>query len=227
MNWQTYWAALAHDPDPQRQVARTRVGQPVDEETLGQIVACISERLALRPEDHLLDVCCGNGVLTRHLALICRETVGVDISPPHIRLARAQHTAPGLTYLTGDATRLGDVLDSTFDKICLYFSFQYLDTYAKGLLAIQGMARLLKPGGRILLGDVPDSARLRVFFPRWQDRARYYLQVASGRSPMGKFWSADEIRRIAAACGLRVSVLSQPTHLPYASYRTDYVLTWI
>ncbi|MEO1450533.1 MAG: methyltransferase domain-containing protein [Bacteroidota bacterium] len=224
MNWRAYWDHQAASSNAQAQVARTLHAQPLSEDILDQIVTYIAGLLDLQPSDRLLDICCGNGLLTERLATKCAETIGVDLSAGQI--ARAQELFPDtkVQYRTGDAAALPVDLQGPFDKINLYFSFQYLDRPGQGAAALAGMAARLKPGGSILLGDVPDLALLDQFYPQLLDRWRYRLKVRLGRSLMGKFWAAKEIARMAHANGLELEVLDQPSHLPYAHYRRDFLL---
>lgn len=224
MNWRAYWDRQAQAGSAQAQVARTLHAKPLPESVLLEIIDHILQLLDLKASDRLLDLCCGNGILTERLAVHCRETTGLDLSEGQIARAKALFPASEVQFRVGDAADLPADLVGPFDKINLYFSFQYLDRPAQGAAAIAGMAERLKPGGRILLGDVPDQALLRGFYPRWQDRLRYRINLGLGRSMMGKFWSTEEIARLAGAHGLSVEVLEQPSHLPYAHYRRDFLL---
>ncbi|RMG72728.1 MAG: class I SAM-dependent methyltransferase, partial [Bacteroidetes bacterium] len=175
MNWRQYWHERATEADPYRQVARTGGRVPIDAALMTRMNARLVELLDLQPEDRLLDLCCGNGMVTRALAAHCAETVGVDLAPGQIARAQAGPAQPGLRFQVGDVTRLGELGLAPFDKINLHFSFQYLERPAQGRAALRGMRDLLRPGGCILIGEVPDLARLAAFYPRRLDRWRYRL----------------------------------------------------
>ncbi|MDX2250119.1 MAG: methyltransferase domain-containing protein [Bacteroidia bacterium] len=225
INWQTYWDKIARSSeDPHAQVARIQGKTPLTEKQLRRIALHIVGQLDLRPHYTLLDVCCGNGTLTRLLAEKCSTTTGVDISPEQIRRAKTHSKALSITYQVADATQLTSHVEGTFDRINLYFSFQYLDSYSKGRAAIREMAKLLKPGGKIFIGDVPDAAKLPVFYPSLIARIRYKISHLLGRHPMGKFWKEAEIQKICREVGLSCVTLAQPGDLPYAVYRVDYVI---
>src|SRR5690348_14638188 len=58
------------------------------------------------PEDTVLDVACGPGLVACPLAEIARHVTGLDLTPAMIEQARARQQAKGLTNLTwlvGDA----------------------------------------------------------------------------------------------------------------------------
>lgn len=220
MDWQAFWDKKALHEDPHVQVARTKG----DKQELKKIARYIKEKLELGEEDTLLDLCCGNGMLSKELSPFVKELLGVDFSEPHIEIARQQFIAPNSMFLRGDATQLSLVTEKSFDKINLYFSFQYFDTYRLGELVVQEMAERLKTGGKILIGDVPDKERLAVFYPSFKSRLRYQLARIRGRDQMGKFWSETEMKKIAASCGLRIQKLQQPADFLYQHYRSDYLL---
>ncbi|TAE48906.1 MAG: class I SAM-dependent methyltransferase [Bacteroidetes bacterium] len=222
MNWKNFWDQQAAENDRQTQVARTGGKTPVSPGLMEEIADWITRWLELSPHEHLLDVCCGNGELSWRLAARCGEVTGADLSPAQVRKAEV-HASDKLRFVEADARHLREVLSDPFDKINLYFSFQYLDRYAKGQEALHEMLALLAPGGRIFIGDVPDYERIDVFYPDVSSRFRYELMRLLGRDRMGKFWSGSEMERMAHAAGCCVKRIAQPAHFPYAHYRSDYV----
>jgi len=220
MNWQEYWNRMATaESDPQRQVARVKNRRRLGTEDTAIVVGHLAGLLDLKPTDRLLDICCGNGLLTSQFAQNCEQVVGIDLAPAMIESARKHHAADNIQYFQGNATEADSIAEGTFDKILLQFSFQYLSR-AEGKKAIQGMVRMLKPGGVIVLGDVPDLEKLPVFLPSLPARLKYWIQRWRGTDQMGKFWSEKEMKQISS--GLQIERLEQPTHLPYADYRVDY-----
>jgi ubiquinone/menaquinone biosynthesis C-methylase UbiE len=65
--------------------------------------------------DAVLDVACGQGVLTRELGRQFPMVVGVDRSRELIRIAEQRDRAPHVRYLTEDAEALGSLADASFD----------------------------------------------------------------------------------------------------------------
>ncbi len=99
-------------------------------------------------EERALDVGCGTGALAYALAPHVREVVGIDESEAYVAAAR-EHAPPGCTFLVGDAAALpfpyGD-----FDLVgCL----RVLHHVARPELVVSEIARVTRPGGRILLVD--------------------------------------------------------------------------
>jgi len=225
MNWQSFWDKMARNSKNQhQQVGRISSRMPINDIITQNIIKHITQVLQLYPGDSLLDVCCGNGFLAHQLAKRCRRVVGIDISHAQIHLALHDHNAVNTTYYQGDALELSKLIPQTFDKILLYFSFQYFESVEAGSQVVGEMAKLLHPKGRILIGDVPDS---QYFFKYYNTPKRYlsYLyKKARKKNDMGKFWKTKEMEAIAKEHGLKLSILPQPKHLPFSYYRTDYLL---
>jgi len=225
MNWQSFWdqQAIVHE-NPHAQVARVSQGSQAGQKELENIAFYIKEILDIQKEDHVLDLCCGNGMLSRELAKHCSQLTGIDFSEPLIEIAQDNFQAKNITYLQGDVIHLDKLDIGLFDNINLYFSFQYFDTYPLGQQVIQQMANKLKPGGKILIGDVPDADKLKVFYPSRIQRFRYRLARITGRDQMGRFWKEAEMKRMAVQANLHLKKLEQPDGFLYQHYRVDYLL---
>ncbi len=109
--------------------------------------------LAAAQGDRVLDVACGQGVLCRALAGVGVEATGVDSATDLIRAARdRQATAPqgqpAVTYQVGDARDLSFVPAGAFAAAACVLAVQNIHPLG-GLLA--GMARAVRPGGRVVL----------------------------------------------------------------------------
>ena len=106
----------------------------------------------------LLDVGCGQGDLTKRLdaAPIAMEYVGVDIALN--ALIRAKHQSPRHGYVEGALPAL-PFADSTFDVACALEVLYYLDANEMSE-ALADLARILRPGGRLVIsGPVGDAGR--------------------------------------------------------------------
>ncbi|HEY2636254.1 MAG TPA: methyltransferase domain-containing protein, partial [Solirubrobacteraceae bacterium] len=106
--------------------------------------------LGLTPGDGVLDVACGPGNFTRDFARAVGAgglAVGIDASPT--MLARATRDTPegAAAYVRGDAVHL-PFRDASFDAVCC---FAALHLFAEPWVALDHMARVLHPGGRIAI----------------------------------------------------------------------------
>jgi ubiquinone/menaquinone biosynthesis C-methylase UbiE len=216
---------MVHSSDPMVQVGRTVSGMPVAEATLNAIITDVGCKLHLDKNDTLLDVCCGNGVLTHAFSKTCHSVVGVDVSHVQIESAKRSYSSDNIQYFECDAIALSRTVQKRFSKVLLYFSFQYFDTYRKGERVIEEMLRVLQPNGMLLIGDVPEKERICNYYHMFYKRALYCILLCAGHAKHGKFWSIDEISSICHKNNATVRRLDQPVHLPYARYRCDFLIT--
>jgi demethylmenaquinone methyltransferase/2-methoxy-6-polyprenyl-1,4-benzoquinol methylase len=131
-------------------------------------------RTELKPGDSALDVCCGTGDLALELAgRVAPEghVVGCDFSEPMLDLARekaAARGAAGVRFEWADALTL-PYDGERFDAVTVGFGVRNLADLDRGL---REMARVLKPGGRLVILEITQPTRppLSWFFSLWFDR---------------------------------------------------------
>jgi 2-polyprenyl-3-methyl-5-hydroxy-6-metoxy-1,4-benzoquinol methylase len=106
-----------------------------------------ADLLALLPEvtdRRVLDLGCGAGQLTHHLATIgAAEVIGIDVSERMLALAREQWAHSRVTYRR-EAVEETAFPPARFDLVVSSLVFHYVDDY-RGLVA--RLARWLAPGG--------------------------------------------------------------------------------
>ena len=114
------------------------------------ILPSVMRLLAPQPGERLLDLCCGQGVLTRLLLEHNpREVVAVDASAQLIAAARSRGaTDPRVRWIVGDAAQLGDIADATFDAAACVMAVQ--DVEDSGAL-LAGLGRALRDAGRAVI----------------------------------------------------------------------------
>jgi ubiquinone/menaquinone biosynthesis C-methylase UbiE len=126
--------------------------------------------LALRGDETVLDVGCGRGLLLIGAArrLTTGKAVGVDIwlaedlsgNRPEATLenARLEGVAERVEVKDGDARRL-PFADGTFDVIVTKEVLHNIYDAAERDTAVREIARVLRPGGRLILADVRHTGR--------------------------------------------------------------------
>ncbi len=107
-----------------------------------------------------LDAGCGTGILSRRLAERGCDVIGVDASPKMIevakRLGRSGPVADKLGFHVIETIEKLDLPESTFDGIVCSSVVEYIDNPSQ---AVSEFARLLKPGGLLLI-SVPNRLSL-------------------------------------------------------------------
>lgn len=101
------------------------------------------ELLDPKPGERILDLGCGTGHLTERLTKSGASVTGLDVSPDMI--GQARQNFPGIPFVLADATKLA--FDAEFDAI---FSNAALHWMTDAASVASGMARALKPGGRLV-----------------------------------------------------------------------------
>ncbi|MBB3018020.1 ArsR family transcriptional regulator [Microvirga lupini] len=116
------------------------------------VEAAVLDALGTRSIRNLVDLGTGTGRMLQLLAPRARRTVGLDASHAMLSVARANLEKAGLR---GIELRQGDIYAppfprDTFDLVVIHQVLHYLDDPAR---AIREAARLVAPGGRILVVD--------------------------------------------------------------------------
>jgi demethylmenaquinone methyltransferase/2-methoxy-6-polyprenyl-1,4-benzoquinol methylase len=103
----------------------------------------------LKPET-LLDLATGTGDLAEAIAKASPETkiTGADFSAPMLEVARARNL-PQAEWLVADAMAL-PFPENHFDAVTVAFGLRNMADWSK---AVQGMARVTRPGGHLIVLD--------------------------------------------------------------------------
>jgi demethylmenaquinone methyltransferase/2-methoxy-6-polyprenyl-1,4-benzoquinol methylase len=137
-----------------------------------------ADRAGVSPGDAVLDICCGTGDLAFELAQRVSpggHVVGCDFSEQMLDLARekaARRGAP-VRFEWADALQL-PYDDDRFDAVTVGFGIRNFADRDKGL---REMARILKPGGRLVILEFTEPRRppFSTFYSLWFDRIVPFL----------------------------------------------------
>jgi SAM-dependent methyltransferase len=123
-----------------------------DEEALKLVV----DFTGTTPEDTLLDVACGPGLIVCAFATVIRHATGIDLVPAMIERARVLQQEKKLTNVTwqvGDITPL-PYADASFSIVASRYAFHH---FLDPLAVMEEMKRVCKPGGKVVMIDVMAS----------------------------------------------------------------------
>ena len=111
-------------------------------------------------DDTVLDVACGPGIIVCAFAKVAKHATGLDLTPAMLERARVLQRETGLTNITwqqGEAIPL-PYPDASFSIVTSRFAFHH---FLDPLAAIKEMARVCRPGGKVVVIDsapAPDKA---------------------------------------------------------------------
>ena len=138
------------------------------------------------PQSRALEIGGGNGVAARMLQQAGLDMVCAEISPLFLSKA-AQWQTDRLAYAAADGLQL-PFPDEAFDAVC---SNEYIEHTADADAALQEMARVTAPNGRVLIAG-PNLCSpfipLRELAHRLRRRDTPYIWTCSKRDAVQKIW---------------------------------------
>ncbi|MFI7542131.1 methyltransferase domain-containing protein [Actinoplanes sp. NPDC049599] len=152
----------------------------------------------LLPAGVALDAACGTGRHAAYLAGRGHRTIGVDSSPEMLQRARAR--VPGAEFRLGELHRL-PVPDGHVDLVVCALALVHLGELGP---AFAEFARVLRPGGRLLITDVHHETVALGSVPRMRSAAG-----EPGLLPAYRHHAADYLAA-ALPLGLRVRRCEEP-----------------
>ena len=180
--------------------------------SLGEITEILEQRLILRlagsvKDCAVLDVGCGDGSLSLAFRRGGAATiVGCDVDPRMIARARdrSARSDARIDYALARAEQL-PFRDDSFDVVAIVAVLAFVEDPQ---VALREIARVLNPGGRLVLGDLGK-------WSLWAAARRFRAWL--GRAPIwnaARFRSAGRLWALTEAAGLRVDELRGAIYYP-------------
>lgn len=205
------------------QVKRSVNGKPVSQDQIDMIVTAILTALKPTNNDFLLDLCCGNGALTRYILDKCKGGTGVDFSEYLINVAIKNFVKKNTeNFLLGDALTYAE--EETFPlqytiALC-YGSFQYIpkDDSIKLLKVINNRFINIKS---LFIGNLPDKSMIKSFYKNQE----YYQGIEDDHtSAIGIWRTKEELSYLANKTGWNTIFSKMPENFYANKYRYDVLL---
>ncbi|MSQ13520.1 MAG: SAM-dependent methyltransferase [Dehalococcoidia bacterium] len=112
--------------------------------------------LGIRQGERVLDLACGQGVLSRALHERGAQVTGVDLSTQLVEIAR-RRSPKGIRFLVADAVRLVGLDDGRFDAVTCMLALQNMESPE---VALHEASRVLRPDGRLVLALMHPAFRI-------------------------------------------------------------------
>lgn len=209
----------------------------LQEDAEKNIPSDVLSKLRLNPGDHVLDIGCGSGLNIDYMANIAEHVTGCD-HPNVIKRTADNIRAENVTLLGGSFLDLQ--FSQKFDRILIYGVVSVLPDEKTVASFIDKALKLLKPSGRMLIGDIPNlekrarfasSNRGKEFQKNWEQDSK---KLDAGKD-LEAFSEAEEtvdfndsvvmnlvlnLRRQ----GFHAYIVDQPQNLPFGNSREDILV---
>ncbi|UYM07870.1 demethylmenaquinone methyltransferase [Solicola gregarius] len=152
--------------------------------------ARVVRAIAPRPGERILDLAAGTGTSSDPLDQAGSRVVACDFSVGMLRVGKRRR--PGLSFVAGDALAL-PFADASFDAVTISFGLRNVVGVDN---ALAEMARVTKPGGRLVVCEFSDPtwAPFRRVYQEYLMRALPPVARAVSSNPDSYVYLAESIR---------------------------------
>lgn len=206
------------------QTRRTVQGKPVSEEQIQMIIATITSKLGLQPNDTLLELACGNGALSRFLFDHCHDYLGVDFSEYLISVAKKNfEKLPHHRFMMEGAAEYvrGEAQPQRFTKVLCYASFCYFPV-ADTAEVLRTLHDKFTNVRTVFIGNLPDRDRAKEFYKNRQPSEQ---ELSDFSTAIGTWRTHAEFSKLASDAGWKVQFSTMPPEFFSSYYRFDALLS--
>jgi ubiquinone/menaquinone biosynthesis C-methylase UbiE len=204
----------------------------------------IMKKLDFQKNDSVLDLGSGTGRIARYIAPYCREIVLADGAPNALKAAKRKLSgAKNARFALVDLNSAPlPFQNDEFDKVLCYSVIHAsISNHEKAGVLIRELLRIAKPGGRILIGDIPLQEKYATYLgERKRHRVknflldqRYYgkklltaafyrIRKIDEKQAEGLVFTRDVVRELLdGERGIVFEFYTQDRRLPFANSRED------
>ncbi len=206
------------------QTRRTIRGVAVSDDQIQMIIKAMSAGLDLGRNDTLLELACGNGVLSHFLFDSCKEYLGVDISEYLISVAKQNfETLPSYRFAVQGAIEYvrQEPQPERFSKVLCYAGFQYFSA-DEATEILKSIFEKFSNVQTVFIGSLPDKDQAAKFYKENQPSAK---ELSDCSTAIGFWRTRGEFAQIASNAGWKVKLVTMSDEFHASYYRFDALLS--
>ena len=223
--WHEYWNSgfINNKQLPQERVGRTVFGKSITEENWKKTLTFIRSQITLNPEQIALELCCGNGLISRDFSNYIQKVYAVDFSKTLIGELDSL-SLRNVKTICKDVNSI-DFHQNKFDIIILYFSIQYFNKQ-ETILLIERCKKWLKNDGVIYIGDIPDEKKIWQFYKDKKYKENYFDALKKGQAIIGSWYSTKFFKFLGEYLKFsNTKIIKQKDFMINHHYRFDVLMT--
>ena len=227
INKNTYWIDFWNEHsnytskmDEQSQVLRTINKKPINKYLWEFTLNTFDRAIETNHKDDLLELCCGNGLISKYFSNKVNSIVSVDSSKELIKKIDIKKFN-NISVMNADIRDLSYKKNS-FNKIIIYAGIQYL-SYSETIEIFEKIFSWLKKDGILFLGDIPNSQKLWKFYNTPERQATYFNNLKKDIDVVGTWFNSEFFYKLSNYIGFSKSTLvNQNSKLIYSNFRYDF-----
>ena len=233
-DWQSFFSSyrtrvsIRSEEDLLYQVGYSVSGKSITNAQFCAIISDLEIGLRFQSDDNVLDLCCGNGLLSHRIGSTVNSVLGIDFSEAYIENAKHYRSLENVKYVSQNVLQIGELLrdaNCRWSKVVMYSALAYFTP-----ADLQEMLTLLmphlSPGASMFIGGIPDSDRKWSFYNTWLRRVGFVwnVKVCGRESGIGRWWTRAGIEEICSRNMLTCSFYSENPILHTFHYRFDALI---
>lgn len=227
-DWYSHWQKYpSTTPEAAffEQVGKTVNKKPVPEEFISAIIESIRYNLQLEEHDIVLDLCCGNGLLSRLVANYCLSLNGIDYSEVLIHVAKKFNRPDNVSYVCGSVLGVHSLIRHEIHKAYMYEALQHFTPGMLSLLFDELKVMFRDNSFSLFIGSVPDWSRRWKFYNTLSRKLDFLWKTIINEEAIGTWWCKKDITFLCKAKNLSVQFIDQNPILHTSHYRFDMLIT--
>ena len=221
--WKNYWRNKnIKNLDPQSQVARTRNKKPINDLLWQETVSKIIEKLELKKNDIVLDLCCGNGLLATEIYQKVKKVYCIDINKRLLDVLKKKKI-DNIKISHKDIAKV-NFEKKKFSKVIWYSGIQYFSQKDIISLAFK-IFKFSKEKCIFYIGDIPDEEKLWKYFNNKSRKKNYFESIANNKPIIGTWLKKKWLKNLFLSAGFkRVIIVKQDKKFIYSDFRFDLLI---